>query len=153
LVAILSYLAIYKSSINVQTSRMNENKINRNKPECVYGSTEYKCSISSKTIKYRCKFKSNQIFFSKMLVWTPSRCVPSLESLAQVLVKHQISSQTIKYRYKFKSNQKNLLPKNASMDPLKVCTKFQVSRTSVSQKNLTKRRSSSRSRSSSSSRT
>ena len=45
-----------------------------------------------------------KFFFSKMLVWTPSRCVPSLESLAQVLVKHQISSQTIKYSYKFKSN-------------------------------------------------
>ena len=68
-----------------------------NKPECVYGSTVCKCPISS---------------------------------------------QTIKYRYKFKSNQKILLTKNACMDPLKVCTKFQVSRTSLSQKNLTNRRSS-----------
>ena len=35
---------------------------------------------------------------------------------------------------------KNSFGKNDSMDPLKVCTKFQVSMTSLSQKNLTNRR-------------
>ena len=43
-----------------------------NKPECGYGSTVCKCSISSQTIKYRYKFKSNQKkILPKMLAWTP----------------------------------------------------------------------------------
>ena len=71
----------------------------------------------------------------KILELIPPRCVPSFKSLSKVfadICKCPISSQTIKYRYKFKSNQKILLTKNACMDPLKVCTKFQVSRTSLS---------------------
>ena len=55
------------------------------KPECIYGSTVRKCSIASQTIKYRYKFKSNQKkVSSKILVWAPPRCVPSLESIARV---------------------------------------------------------------------
>ncbi len=50
-------------------------------------------------------------------------------SLLVGICKCPISSQTIKYRYKFKSNQTIFLVKNACMDSLKVCTKFQVSRT------------------------
>ena len=77
-------------------------------------------------------FKSNQIFFlQKMLVWTPQG-VYQVWSLLSDICKCPISSQTIKSRYKFKSNQKIILTKNASMDPLKVCNKFQVSRTSPS---------------------
>ena len=56
-----------------------------NKPQCRYGSTLCKCPISSQTIKYRYKFKSNQFFFLlKILVCAPPRCVSSLESIAQV---------------------------------------------------------------------
>ena len=45
-----------------------------NKPECVYGSTVCKCPISSQTIKYRYKFKSNQKkVSSKILVWAPPK--------------------------------------------------------------------------------
>ena len=80
-----------------------------------------------------------------MLLWTPQG-VHQVWSLLADICKCPVSSQTIKYRYKCKSNQKILLAKNDSMDPLKVCTKFQVSRTSLSQKNLTNRRSSSRRR-------
>ena len=63
----------------------DENK-SENKPQCRYGSTVCKCPISSQTIKYmrRYKCKLNRFFFSKMLVWIPPRCVPSLESIAQV---------------------------------------------------------------------
>ena len=47
-------------------------KIKHNKPQCRYGSTVCKCPISSQTIKYRYKFKSNQKKYSpKMFVWTP----------------------------------------------------------------------------------
>ena len=75
--------------------------------------------------------------------------MPSCKSLAQLfadICKCLFSSQTIKSRCKFKSNQKILLTKNACMDPLKVCTNFQVSRTSLSLENLTNRRSSRSSR-------
>ena len=87
----------------------------KNKPQCRYGSTVYKCSISSQSIKYWYKFKSNQKKNSpKILELIPPRCVPSLKSLAQVLAdicKCPSSSQTIKYRYKFKSNPKKFFPK------------------------------------------
>ena len=72
-----------------------------------------------------------------MLVWTPQGVYQVWSHLADIC-KCPISSQTIKYRYKCKSNQKILLAKNDSMDPLKVCTKFQVSRTSLSQKKINK---------------
>ena len=74
----------------------------------------------------------------KILELIPPRCVPSFKSLSQVfadICKCPISSQTIKHRYKYKSNQKILLTTNACMDPLKVYTNFQVSRTSLSKKN------------------
>ena len=87
--------------------------------------------------------RTKKFFWQKMLVWTPQG-VYQVWSLLADICKCPVSSQTIKYRYKCKSNQKILLAKNDSMDPLKVCTKFQVSRTSLSQKNLTNRRSSSR---------
>ena len=70
-----------------------------------------------------------------MLVWTPKVCKKVWSLLADIS-KCPVSSQTIKYRYKCKSNQKILLAKTDSMDPLKVCTKFQGSRTSLSQKFL-----------------
>ena len=66
-----------------------------------------------------------------MLVWTPQG-VYQVWSLLADICKCPVSSQTIKYRYKCKSNQKILLAKNDSVDPLKVCTKFQVSSTSLS---------------------
>ena len=43
--------------------RFRNLKFIENKPECVYGSTVCKCPISSQTIKYRYKFKSNPNFF------------------------------------------------------------------------------------------
>ena len=120
--------------------------VDENRPQCRYGSTVCKCPISSQTIKCRYKFKSNQKKISpKMLVSTPQGVYQVWRPLAD-MCKCPISSQTIKYRCKCKSNQKILLTKNACMDHLKVCTKFQVSRTSLSLKKLTKR---SRSRSSS----
>ena len=44
------------------------------------------------TIKHRYKIKSNQFFF-KMLVWAHLRCVPSLESIAQLYVKKEEEEQ------------------------------------------------------------
>ena len=66
-----------------------------------------------------------------MLLWTPQG-VHQVWSLLADICKCPVSSQTIKYRYKFKLNQKNLVTKNVCMDPLEVCTKFQVSRISLS---------------------
>ena len=84
-----------------------------------------KCQITSQTIKYRYKFKSNQKIVSpKILELIPPRCGPSLKSLAQVLAdicKCPSSSQTIKYRYKFKSNQKCFFTKIVCMVPQGVC--------------------------------
>ena len=75
----------------------------------------YKCPISSQSIKYRYKFKSNQKKISqKILELISPSCVPSLKYLAQVfadICKCPIASQTIKYRYKFKSNQRKFPPK------------------------------------------
>ena len=46
-----------------------------NKPECIYGSTVCKCPISSQTIKYRYKFKSNQKkILQKCLYGPPKVC-------------------------------------------------------------------------------
>ena len=47
----------------------------QNKPECIYGLTVCKCPISSQTVKYRYKFKSNQKkFFQKCLHGPPKVC-------------------------------------------------------------------------------
>ena len=44
---------------------------NKHKPQRRYGSNVCKCQISSQTNRYRYKFKSNQIFFPKLLNWSP----------------------------------------------------------------------------------
>ena len=87
-------------------------KINQNKPQCGYGLTVFKCPISSLTIKCRSRFKSN-----------PKTNLHKPQCRYGFTV-----CQTIKYMYKFKSNQQK---KDVPMDPAKVCTKFQVSSTSI----------------------
>ena len=55
-----------------------------------------KHKISSQTIKYRYKFKSNpNVFLQKMLELTIPRCVASFKSLAQGKVKKQEEEEDI----------------------------------------------------------
>ena len=52
-----------------------------NKPQCRFGSTVCKCPISSQTIKYRYKFKSDQIFFGQKCLYGPLQGVYQVWSL------------------------------------------------------------------------
>lgn len=51
-------MAAFRGRLNVKTLKLQN--LYHNKPHSRYGSTVCKCPISSQTIKYRYKFKSNQ---------------------------------------------------------------------------------------------